>query len=217
MSSDTINPATVRKNRTTLILTLLAFALPALLAYMAHVTGFWQVQGTTNTGTLVLPPIEFDQLSLSVSGGDGEANETFDRNNLWWIAYAVPAKCDEACHNSLLQMRQTQTATGPYQSRVSTLLIQHENSDPAAAQWAAENAPEMVITRVDGQPWNKTMQPAALENQKDMKNAGQLYLIDPMGALFMTYPAQADEEAAISQGKGMLKDLKQVLKLSKIG
>jgi cytochrome oxidase Cu insertion factor (SCO1/SenC/PrrC family) len=150
-------------------------------------------------------------------GSEGEDPETFDRENLWWIAYTVPANCGEACHNSLLQMRQTQAATGPYQSRVSTLLIQHENSDPAAAQWATENAPEMVITRVAAQQWREKLQPAALEKQKDMANAGQLFLIDPMGALFMTYPGQTDEEAAIKQGKGILKDLKQVLKLSKIG
>ncbi|MDX1693275.1 MAG: hypothetical protein R3208_05885 [Ketobacteraceae bacterium] len=215
MSSESLNPEVARKNRSMLLITVAAFILPALLAYLAHITGFWQSQGTTNHGTLVLPPIEFDELSLTTSGG--EDTVPFDRGEQWWIAYAVPANCDAACRNSLLQMRQTQTATGPYQKRVSTLLIQHEHSDPSAVRWAAENAPDMTIVSVKKSQWSEHLIPAAIGEAADMSEAGQVYLIDPMGALFMTYPGQPDEQAAIKQGKGMLKDLQRVLKLSKIG
>ena len=216
MSSETINPDVVRKNRMTLILTVLAFALPALLAYLAHATGFWQSRGTINQGVLVTPPVDFD--SLTITTGNGTEPTAFNREKQWWIAYLVPATCDAACRNSLLEMRQTQTATGPYQKRVSTLLIEHENSDPTAAKWAAENAPEMQTARVPQSEWQEHVGSASLQNNPEaISNAGQLYLIDPMGAIFMTYPGQSDAQAAIKQGKGMLKDLQRVLKLSKVG
>ena len=215
MSSETINPNVVRKNRMTLVLTVLAFALPALLAYLAHVTGFWQSRGTVNQGVLITPPIDFD--SLAVTSGTSGESVAFDRGKQWWIAYLVPETCDAACRNSLLEMRQTQTATGPYQQRVSTLLIEHEKSDQTAAQWAAENAPDMQTARVSSDQWREKVSAAKLNSNSDISNAGQLYLIDPMGAVFMTYPGKSDPQEAIKQGKGMLKDLQRVLKLSKVG
>ena len=215
MNNTDINSAAVRKNRLILIITFAAFALPAILAYLAHATGFWQTRGTVNQGVLIMPPVDFDEISLTI---DEEGNKVrFDRGQQWWIAYVVPTNCDAACKNSLLEARQTQTATGPYQKRVSTLLIQHENSDPTAAAWAKENAPDMVITNVGQQTWREKLSRAAIEKSADAANAGQIYLIDPMGAVFMTYPGQSDPQEAIKQGKGMLKDLQRVLKLSKIG
>lgn len=215
MTSNPSETAVVRKNRIILILTFAAFILPALLAYLAHVTGFWQTRGTVNQGILVTPPVDFDQIALKTEN-DGEVI-VFDRGQQWWIAYLVPQNCEAACKNSLLEARQTQTATGPYQKRVSTLLIQHERSDPAAAQWARDNAPSMVIARVAQSQWRQHLTHLAIEKASDIANAGQIYLIDPMGAVFMTYPGQSDPQEAIKQGKGMLKDLQRVLKLSKIG
>lgn len=214
MSTKAIDPNIVRKNRTTLIIAFLVFGLPILLAYLSHVTGFWQSRGTVNQGVLITPPVNFDELTISRIGGEQQA---FDRETQWWIVYLAPQQCDKACTNSLFQIRQTQTATGPYKKRVSTLFVQHQNSDPAALAWVQEHAPDMVKASVNEQQWNQLMRKAQLDSNHKLSNAGQIYLLDPMGAVFMTYPGEADEQASIKSGKGMLKDLQRVLKLSRIG
>ena len=103
---------TQKKNRVTLILTLFAFVLPVLLAYLFHATGLWQARGTTNQGKLLSPPVNFDDLSL-IQQTAPDATIKFDRGQQWWIVYAIPEKCETACTNSLFQIRQTQIATGP--------------------------------------------------------------------------------------------------------
>ena len=47
--------------------------------------------------------------------------------------------------------------------------------------------------------------------------AGYIYLVDTMGAVFMYYPTYVDEQQSILKGRDLLKDLQKVLKLSKIG
>ena len=213
-SSNTKTPQ--KNNRVTLILTLFAFLLPVVLAYLFHTTGLWQARGTTNQGTLLSPPVDFDELNLSQQTGTDPGIE-FERGQQWWIVYAIPSQCDKACINSLFQIRQTQIATGPEQDRVSMLAIQHENSDPLAAEWIQKNATEMVITQGKQAQLDRLLKSAALESATGISNAGQIFLVDPMGALFMTYPRKAEEQASILQGKGMLRDLQRVLKLSRIG
>lgn len=209
-----MNNTVVKQNRRTLILTLLAFALPAALAYLVHVTGFWQMRGTVNNGVLINPPINFDQLTLTPIN---TSEARFDRQSQWWLVYAGPETCGKACENSLMQIRQTQAATGPEQKRVSMLYVAHQNSDPKALQWVKENAPEMVMVSVDQTQWQELMTGGLINQTGDISNAGQIFVVDPMGAVFMTYPAVTDEQQAIQQGKGLLKDLKRVLKLSRIG
>ncbi|MCG8672688.1 MAG: hypothetical protein MI867_25020 [Pseudomonadales bacterium] len=206
-----MSSSVTRKNRIALILTVLAFVLPAALAYLAHSTGFWQSRGTVNKGELINPPINFDELALTSS------DKPFDRKKQWWIVYTAPKQCDVACQNSLLQVRQSQIATGPYKNRVSTLLISHEYSDPTAKSWVKEHAPDMSTASLKEADWNKQMANAVILESQSASNAGQIYIVDPMGAIFMTYPAEPDEKAAIQQGKGLVKDLQRVLKLSRIG
>lgn len=201
----------VRKNRTALVLTLLAFVIPFALAYAVHATGFWQNRGTVNNGQLVLPPINFDALNIQQGTG------SFDRKTQWWIVYLAPSQCDAACKNSLFQMRQSQIATGPYKQKVSTLFISHEASDPFALSWAKDNGEKMQMAQIKKDVWNKQMSSAILEADQTPSDAGQIYIVDPMGAIFMTYPGEPDENASIQQGKGIVKDLKRVLKLSRIG
>lgn len=206
-----ITTSTTNKNRLYLILTVLAFLLPVVLAYLLHATGLWQSRGTVNNGQLIMPPINFDQLHLQ------QSSDPFDRKTQWWIIYTAPAQCDAACQNSLFQIRQSQIATGPYKQKVSTLFIHHEQSDPSALAWVKEHAPDMEIARVNLAQWNTTMANASLTNTVAASNAGQIYIVDPMGAVFMTYPGEPDEQASIQQGKGIVKDLQRVLKLSRIG
>lgn len=215
MSSPTdgrMQPA--KKNRISLLIALSIFILPALFAYLAHLSGFWALQGSTNFGQLITPPLNFDELKLSRN----DTKKPFDRGQQWWIVYAPPKVCDQACQNSLYQIRQTQTATGAEQKRVATLLIHHQNSDKLARSWAQQHAPKMQQVQVDEQQWNQLIENiVAGKNTIQPSQAGEIYLVDPMGAIFMRYPSQADEKASIQQGKGMLKDLQRVLKYSRIG
>jgi len=206
-----MNSTVTKKNRTTLILTLLAFIIPVALAYLVHATGMWEARGTVNKGQLINPPIDFDKLSLL------KEKEKFDRKEQWWIVYAAPKQCETACQNSLYQIRQSHIATGPYKSRVSMLFVNLDSSDPTALNWVQQNAPDMEIADINDSEWNQHMESASLISGVTASDAGQIYIVDPMGAIFMTYPSEPDEKQSIQQGKGIVKDLQRVLKLSRIG
>jgi hypothetical protein len=49
------------------------------------------------------------------------------------------------------------------------------------------------------------------------QESGLLYLVDPTGLVFMVYPEYADEMESVLRGKDVLKDLKHVLKVSRVG
>ena len=44
-----------------------------------------------------------------------------------------------------------------------------------------------------------------------------IYIADPHGNMLMAYPLVAGEQAILMQGKDVLRDLKRLLKVSKIG
>lgn len=208
------NTKSVSNNRISFILLLVAFIIPAGLAYVVLKTDFWQSQGTANNGTLISPVLEFDQLSLTDLEG-----AHFDRSasdKLWWVMFVMPPQCDVACKNSLYQMRQLHTATGPERHRVTIMLLSHEQSDTSLDELISAEFPKFVRLRVDSNKLNKAFSSAQLGDTPTSESS-QLYLMDPMGVVFMTYPSYEEEHESIMKGKLILKDLQRVLKLSRIG
>lgn len=204
----------ISSNRMSFILLLLAFIIPAGLAYVVLKTDFWQTQGTANNGTLISPVLEFDQLELSDSQGT-----RFDRSasgKLWWVMFVMPPQCDVACKNALYQMRQLHVATGPERHRVTIMLLSHEHSDSSIEEFISTEFPKFVRLQVDSSELDKAFFSAQLGDTPTSKSA-QLYLMDPMGVVFMTYPSYEEEHESIMKGKLILKDLQRVLKLSRIG
>lgn len=203
-------PSNTKRNRTLLLLTFGCFVVPVIIAYALHGTGAWQQRGSASKGTLISPPISADSLTLTTPD-----NKPLERGRHWWLMYIAPASCNAQCTQSLMAIRQTRTASGPEQHRVNNLVVMLENSDNTASHWVTqhgepttlENAPQTMFIASGKQQ----------QFQSHQLQPGSTYLIDPMGAIFMHYAPGNSEAESIQRGKDILRDLKRVLKLSRIG
>lgn len=203
-----------QRNRRSLILTALVFLLPVVAAYILLKTGWYTSAGTSNRGQLINPPISFDDLQLTDEQGRLLAAEHFRKK--WWILYVMPRECDAACRNSLYLMRQTHQALGPDSHRVAELVITPHVLDDALAVWLAQEFPNAVRVNGDVDNVDRVLY-TALQDGMRPSEAGHLFLVDTMGAIFMHYRSYAEEHESILKGRDLLKDLQKVLKISKIG
>ena len=196
-------------SRQAMVLLGLLFMTPAFVAWVMHNSGEegWRPEGTTNRGMLVHPArpltLPADMMVAEVSANDYLPGK-------WTLVYISGADCDDVCGSNLYKMRQVRIAQNENMKRVQTLYIVLGDELPAALRELLEkDHADMDVAIV---PANQAQQfaPDFLVDGVPMEGAERVYYIDPLGNLMMYYPADA------SPG-GMLKDLKKLLKYSKIG
>ena len=196
-------------SRQGLVLLGLLFMTPAFVSWVMHNSSEegWRPDGTTNRGVLVHPARTLT-LPADMQVADVTANDYLQGK--WTILYIGDADCDDVCSNNLYKMRQVRIAQNENMKRVQTLYIVLGDELPAALRELLEkDHADMDVAIV---PANQAQQfaPDFLVDGVPMEGAERVYYIDPLGNLMMYYPADA------SPG-GMLKDLKKLLKYSKIG
>jgi hypothetical protein len=112
--------------------------------------------------------------------------------------------CAERCRTSLYETRQVRLALDRDMDRVQRVFI--ADGDCCDFQFLREQHPDLIAVRM-----NPAAAPLlALLPQRDPAIAERIYLIDPLGNLMMSYAPDA-------KPKGMLEDMKRLLRLSHIG
>lgn len=196
-------------SRQGLVLLGLLFMTPAFVSWVMHNSSEegWRPGGTTNRGVLVHPARTLT-LPADMQVADVTANDYLQGK--WTMLYIGDADCDDVCSNNLYKMRQVRIAQNEHMKRVQTLYMVLGDELPAALREQLEKE----HTRLDIAivPENLSGQIAAdfLVDGVSMDTAERVYYIDPLGNLMMYYPVDAN-------AGGMLKDLKKLLKYSKIG
>ncbi len=199
MTTCTLHLTPRRRQRLALALLLALFVVPLLLAWI--LVGQWRPGATAQHGRLLDParPVA----ALRVATAEGVLDAGFLRGR-WTLAYLNPAAgCDPACRQGLYAMRQVRLALGRDLERTQGLLMNAAAADARTAAWLAEAHPELHRGVADAATRN------FFRDAFSGPEAG-IYLIDPLGNLLMGYGPHADP-------KGLLADLKRLLKLSKIG
>lgn len=203
ISSDPAVPPAPWRQRLVLLAIIACFALPLAAAWLS--VGHWRPDGSVQHGELLHParPLElrFDPAS------EADANGVERLRGRWVLAYVGSADaCDARCRTGLYDMRQVRLALGKDIDRIKTLLLLDARPAPEWRQWlSAEHAATVVGVTDDAQ------RTALLSAFPQAGRAGDwVYLLDPLGNLLMRYPVEAEPS-------GILKDLKRLLKWSKIG
>lgn len=196
-------------SRQALVLLGLLFMTPAFVAWVMHHSGEegWRPEGSTNRGILVHParPLTFPEDMLI---DDASLNDYLQGK--WTLLYIGDTDCDDVCNNNLYKMRQVNIAQNENMKRVQRLYLGRGESLPGTLGGLLEKEyPKMELVLFS------TVQAGQiatdfLVDDVPMEGAERVYIIDPLGNLMMYYPADADPG-------GMLKDLKKLLKYSKIG
>ena len=176
------------------------FVIPLLIAIaMYSLRDHLPSMSSVSHGALIHPAEPIKALTIVT-----KQNKTMSLEEIkgkWTYIVYAPNGCDLECEASLFKLRQTKTATGRETNRIqSVLLLQNGVLNSAVAL----RNPKTIVGRlkkleVEAQPGvNKALIP------------GSIYLLDPHANMMMQYDGHATS-------KGMLKDIKKLLKISNIG
>ena len=190
-----------RRRRQLLGLALLFFAPLGVAFYLYYGYGTWRPGGRVNQGDLIQPVRPLPRLALARDGSSSTDPKFLEGK--WTLLYVEAGPCAAACRAHLYDMRQVRTALDRDMNRVQRVFLTGIAADDALRSLH----PDLIVVRLDGAADPLVAQ---LPGGAGATGAGRTYLVDPLGNLMMSYAADA-------KPKGMLEDLKRLLKLSSIG
>lgn len=204
-----------QRTRKPLYFMLLAFLVPAIMAAIALKSGWYVAMGTSNHGALITPPISLQAIPVNYPQPVSDADKT-----KWKLLYIMPSQCEQACENSLHLMQQIELAIGPEKMRLVPMIItpvsQTAENNTARHNAAPIQAPTLALSATA--PLEAIdLAFASFSATPSPSQAGHIYLADPLGNIFMYYPAILDRNVSILKGRDVIKDLKHAMKLSRIG
>ena len=173
-----------------------------LAAWLFYVPNSWLSSATQNHGELILPAKPLDKIRLTSINGDVWSKQQF--MGKWTLLYIGDENCDLYCEASLFKMRQVRLTLGRDSQRVQRKYLGIDNEkNKQTINEIIKAYPHMQVN------WFKL---ASIKNSLSLYKLQKnfIYLIDPLGNLMMQYAQDATS-------KGMKKDLKRLLKVSKIG
>lgn len=197
-------PTTPPRSRLQAWLLVGVFFAPLLLAFVFYYGLGVRPAGNTNRGDLINPPVPLPEVALP-SAGETDVPADILRGK-WTMVFIGDGACNERCREALTLMRQTRLALNDDLTRVQRLFLITENC--CDRNYLETEHAGLLLARIDN-PAGKTL----LDAFPDTHAASQrerIYLVDPLGNLMMSYGPEAPP-------KGLLEDLKKLLKLSHIG
>jgi cytochrome oxidase Cu insertion factor (SCO1/SenC/PrrC family) len=200
-----------RAGRNRLILLAVLFFAPlfAAVALYYYLPKSWQPQSRTNHGHLVSPARPLDRDGLRNDDGSPLASDLFQQR--WTLLYIGGSRCDAACRNTLYLSRQVRTSLGRDTGRLQRIYVSTDTTtlDGLHELLDAEH-PDLRLALASGEAGRAFVDFFSTGAGMDPGSAGNLYLLDPHGNWLMYYTPQ-------DPARGMLEDLKKLLRLSSIG
>ncbi|NOZ11682.1 MAG: hypothetical protein GXP09_11650 [Gammaproteobacteria bacterium] len=162
-----------------------------------------------SNGELVQParPIE----NVELQGMDGQAVEFSSLKSKWTMIYIGNSACDKECWQNLYKMRQVRLSQGKHMRRIQyAWLLLDQAVDIAALKVRLQEHPKLQVFRGDVAAIKALSRQFVLKQGAPEDGLNRIYLIDPLGNLMMSYPADADPT-------GIRKDFERLLRVSQIG
>jgi hypothetical protein len=198
-----LNTAEPRKRRR-LVLGLLAllFLAPVGVAFYLYYGG-WRATGDVSHGDLITPARPLPEVSLS--GPDGAQSAPVFAGK-WSLIYSDDGRCDADCRHALYVTRQVRLALNQNLDRVQRVFL-YRGDCCEQPYFTAEQA-DLIARDLDS-AGGQTLS-VILGASVPAHDAQRIFVADPLGNLVLSYPADADP-------RGIIADLKKLLKLSHIG
>lgn len=177
------------KGRLMLIGLILIFALPAIIAKTV-LDQHWYTAGVTNSGELVEPRVTLEDFGITLPVAEEG----------WLVGYIAPTECESLCEQQLHYLNQSYLALGKNKERVTAVVFVAEG----VSLKGTINKPDLEFL-AGGDQLRAEFAPASI------------VIIDPLGQLVMEYKSVSEPSQLVSQSKGMIHDLRKLLKLSRVG
>jgi len=202
-------PENRRQRRVLIGLALMFFAPLALAFYLYYGHGAWHPGGRVNAGDLIDPARPLPALTLPLwESGNTDPDLLKGR---WTLLYVAFGTCGQSCRDRLYDTRQVRLALDRDMKRVQRVFI--ADNGCCDAQFLHEVHPDLIAVRAGAAAAPLLALLPGLDRITGTDGTAipaRVYLIDPLGNLMMSYAAGA-------KPKGMLQDLKRLLRLSSIG
>lgn len=204
--SNPTDPPYPTRSRSQLWVLIAVFFAPLLVAFVLYygLQG-WRPVGSTNHGELVQPPLEVPEAALTEPRG-GEHPADLLRGK-WTLVYIGHGACDARCKEALTLMRQTRLALNDDMTRVQRLFLVTDGC--CDDTYLEQEHAGLLVAALDERA-RAVESVFATATPEPLVEAGRIYIVDPHGNLMMSYARDAEP-------KGLLADLKKLLKFSHIG
>ncbi len=205
MNNDEISPAKTRRARLSLVLLVALFVLPPLLAWLVFQHPELLSGRPSNHGQLVEPPRPVDEVALRRPDGSPlPARLLFGK---WTLVHFVDGPCTAVCRASLYQTRQVRTLLLKDVLRVQRLLVTAAAPSAGVVAELAAQHPDLTLATGSQEVLARLARvfEVAAEPGPD-----PFFLVDPLSNVMMFYRATDDPS-------GLVKDLKVLLKYSRVG
>lgn len=190
----------MNRGRLKLALVFGVFLGPLLAAFVWYYGGAAAPRAATNHAPLIAPPV---QLRAFANPAAGDARFDLDAlGRKWHIVHILPESCAADCRRALYHTRQARLALGRDAARVRRLFVGRSRAQLAALAAAHPDAAGLLAA-------DNGIEKQLAPIHRDFGRAAAL-LIDPLGNAMLAIPADLDPRL-------LLKDLKKLLRLSRIG
>jgi hypothetical protein len=179
----------VTRSRRMLLLLVALFFVPLAAAFIAYYGG-WRPAGSTNHGELLQPIRQLPATFAEPLTGK------------WALAWVGDGACNTDCQTALVFARQTRLSLAADTNRVKWVLLA---TDHCCNREYLDTAHQGIIA-LDAAADRAAL--LATLPEKDL--AHSLFVIDPLGNIVLRYDVR-------NSPRGLLEDIKKLLKLSHIG
>lgn len=188
----------VQKSRRTLIILAVLFFVPLAASFILYYGVGWRPSGGAIHGELLQPTKQLPQVHAGLFEGSGSQPHN------WALVYVGDGGCDEDCKRALVFARQTRLSLNKDMSRVNWGLL----ATGACCDLEYLDREHKGIKVFEVGDVNNTRDLLQVLPRDDLRH--WLFVIDPLGNIVMRYDVRQSP-------RGLLDDLKKLLKLSHIG
>ncbi len=205
-SKDINQQSNATKNKTTLLIMAAVFVAPVMLAYMAYFGG-WFKGGGKSHGEIIASPWHIDDLPILQFSFDSWQDSRY--MGKWnWLLVIDDKVCDGKCQINWFLLQQTKLGLAKYSTKANYLLVLNQDKEPLQGEW--ENI-DYAIASIENGFLNINKQRIQGLNSKPLA-ANHIYLMDPLGNIFMRYPMINQKNEAPLKSRELRQDAQRVLK-----
>jgi cytochrome oxidase Cu insertion factor (SCO1/SenC/PrrC family) len=177
---------------------------PLALSFYLYYGTSWRPAGSARHGELIDPARPLPEVELVLA--DGSSTGPGFLRGAWHLLYLGGGDCGSDCRTALVKSRQVRLALDKDIDRVGRIFL-YAGALTAADYLALEHR-DLAAASIDGTAGARLL--AVFPEGAAARSSGKLYVVDPLGNLMMSYPADAPP-------RSILTDLERLLKLSHIG
>ena len=183
------------------------FAAPAIISWLLlSYTSVGETGGGSH-GKLINPPRPLPNTQLL---NPLDTQQAVTLHGKWSMLYLHEGKCLEVCAENLYKIRQIRLASGKYAPRLQRVLVLFGGEQqPLNEQQLQAFAGQLILKPEMAEDFQGESIFQMQQGDEPMQQ-NRIYLVDPLGNLMLSYPENAEP-------KGIIKDLKRLLRYSRIG